>query len=45
LVNDTTRLLGLDGMEVTSVRLDDSDNPMIALVTRDEQAPMLSRVR
>src|SRR3954447_5333726 len=38
LVNDTTRLLGLDGVEVTSVRLDDRDNPMIALVTRDEQA-------
>jgi transposase len=38
LVNDTTRLLGLDGVEVTSVRLDDANNPMIALVTRDEQA-------
>ena len=38
LVNDTTRLLGLDGVEVTSVRLDDANNPMIALVTRDERA-------
>jgi transposase len=38
LANDTTRLLGLDGVEVTSVRLDDDANPMIALVTRDEQA-------
>lgn len=38
LVNDTTRLLRLDGVEVTSVRLDDGDRAMIALITRDEQA-------
>jgi hypothetical protein len=38
LVNDTTRLLGLDGVEASSVWLDDGGNPMIALVARDEQA-------
>lgn len=38
LVNKPTRLLGLDGVAVTSVRLDDDANPMIALVTRDDQA-------
>lgn len=30
LVNDTTRLLGLDGVEVTSVRLEDDANPLDA---------------
>jgi transposase len=38
LVNDTTRLLGLDGVEVTSVRLDEDGNPILTLVTADEQA-------
>lgn len=28
------RLLGLDGVEVIFVRLDDGDNPVVALVTR-----------
>src|SRR5258708_23726818 len=38
LTNDTTRLFGLDGVAVTSVRLDEDDNPMLALVTVDDQA-------
>lgn len=38
MVNDTTRLFGLDGVAVTSVRLDADDNPMLTLITRDEQA-------
>jgi transposase len=33
LVNDATRLLGLDGVEAVSVGLDAELNPMIALVT------------
>jgi transposase len=38
LTNDTTRLFGLDGVAVTSVRLNEDNNPMLALVTTDEQA-------
>ncbi|MBS2545307.1 transposase [Catenulispora sp. NL8] len=37
-MNDTTRLLGLAGVEVIGVELDADDNPMLALVTVDEQA-------
>ena len=33
MVNDTTRLLGLDGVEAVSVELDAERNPLIALVT------------
>ncbi len=33
MVNDTTRLLGLDGVEAVSVGLDAERNPLIALVT------------
>ena len=33
MVNDTTRLLGLDGVEAVSVELDAERNPVIALVT------------
>jgi transposase len=36
LTNDTTRLLGLDGVEVASVELDELDNPLLALVTAAE---------
>jgi len=38
LVNDTTRLFGLCGVEVAGVEADADDNPMLALVTADEQA-------
>ena len=38
MVNDATRLFGLAGVEVASVGLDEDDNPMLALVTADEQA-------
>lgn len=38
MVNDTTRLFGLAGVEVTGVELDADDNLMLALVTVDEQA-------
>jgi transposase len=38
LTNDTTRLFGLAGVVVTSVRLDADDSPMLALVTACEQA-------
>ncbi|WP_194894489.1 ISL3 family transposase [Catenulispora pinistramenti] len=38
MVNDTTRLFGLDGVAVTSVRLGNDASPMLALVTADEQA-------
>lgn len=33
MTNDTTRLLGLDGVEVVSVVLDEFGDPMLALVT------------
>lgn len=33
MVNDTTRLLGLDGVEVARVELDRERKPVIALVT------------
>jgi hypothetical protein len=33
LVNGTTRLLGLDGVEAVSVGLDAERNPLIAMVT------------
>ena len=38
MTNDTTRLLGLEGVEVVSVVLDELDNPMLALVTAVETA-------
>lgn len=38
LAHDMTRLFGLAGVVVTSVELDTDDNPMLALVTVDEQA-------
>ena len=38
MTNDTTRLFGLAGVVLTSVALDDDDNPMPALVPVDEQA-------
>jgi transposase len=38
MTNDTALLFGLAGVDVTSVRLDEDDNPMLALVTVDEQA-------
>jgi hypothetical protein len=38
LTNDTTRLFGLAGVVVASVRLDADDNPMLALVTACEKA-------
>jgi transposase len=38
LTNDATRLLGLDGVAVTSVVTGKDGNPMLALVTVDEQA-------
>jgi transposase len=38
LVNDTTLLFGLDGVQVVRVALDEDDNPMLALVTASEQA-------
>lgn len=38
MVNDTTRLFGLAGVVVASVGLDEDDNPILALVTADEQA-------
>jgi transposase len=37
MVNDTTRLLGLDGLAVTAVA-DGPDGPVVDLVTADEQA-------
>jgi transposase len=37
VVNDTTRLLGLDGLAVVGVA-DDLDGPVVHLVTADEQA-------
>lgn len=36
--NDTTRLLGLGGVQVVGVDLDGDDMPILALVTCDEQA-------
>ena len=33
MAKDTTRLLGLDGVEAVSVELDAERNPLIALVT------------
>jgi transposase len=36
LTNDTTRLLGIEGVEVTSVELDELGNPLLALVTAAE---------
>jgi transposase len=38
LTNDATRLLGLDGVAVTSVVTGKDGNPMLALVTVEEQA-------
>lgn len=38
MVNDTTRLLGLGGVEVVSVEFDAESNPLIALVTASERA-------
>lgn len=38
MTNDATRLLGLDGVAVTSVVTGKDGNPMLALVTVDEQA-------
>jgi transposase len=38
MVNDTTRLLGLDGLVVDRVELDPGGNPIVALSTADEQA-------
>jgi transposase len=38
LVNDTTLLFGLDGVQVVRVALDQDENPMLALVTASEQA-------
>src|SRR5258708_4507120 len=37
MVNDTTRLLGLDGLAVVAVK-DGVDGPVVHLVTADEQA-------
>ena len=37
MVNDTTRLLGLDGLAVVGVA-DGPDGPVVDLVTADEQA-------
>lgn len=33
MTNDTTSLLGLDGVEVFAVEMDEHDNPLLALVT------------
>ncbi|WP_051450234.1 ISL3 family transposase [Actinospica robiniae] len=38
MVNDTTLLFGLDGVQVVRVMLDDDENPILALVTASEQA-------
>ncbi|MDY7091214.1 MAG: ISL3 family transposase [Actinomycetota bacterium] len=38
MVNDTTRLLGLDGLVVDRVELDSDGVPVVALSTGDEQA-------
>ena len=38
MTNDTTLLFGLGGVEVTSVRLEKDDIPIVALTTVDEQA-------
>ena len=38
MVNDTTVLFGLDGVEVVRVVIGEDDNPMLALVTASEQA-------
>jgi transposase len=38
LVNDTTLLFGLDGVEVVRVVIGEDDNPLLALVTATEQA-------
>lgn len=38
MVNDTTLLFGLDGVEVVRVVIGEDDNPMLALVTASEQA-------
>jgi transposase len=38
LTNDTTRLFGLEGVEVVSVEIDEDDNPMLALITAADQA-------
>ncbi|MFJ1675073.1 hypothetical protein ACIODT_08600 [Streptomyces sp. NPDC088251] len=37
MANDTTRLLGLDGLAVVGVA-DDTDGPVVHLVTADERA-------
>jgi transposase len=37
VVNDTTRLLGLDGLAVVGVA-DDGEDPVVHLVTADDQA-------
>ena len=36
MTNDTTRLLGLEGVEVVAVEFDEHGNPMFALVTAAE---------
>jgi hypothetical protein len=38
LTNDTTRLFGLEGVEVVSVEIDEDDHPMLALITAADQA-------
>lgn len=38
MVNDTTLLFGLDGVQVARVALDQDENPVLALVTACEQA-------
>jgi hypothetical protein len=38
LTNDTTRLFGLEGLEVVSVEINEDDSPMLALVTACEKA-------
>jgi transposase len=38
LVNDTTLLFGLEGVQVAHVSLDEDENPVLALVTGFEQA-------
>lgn len=38
MVNDTTLLFGLDGVQVVRVALDEDDIPMLALVTASKQA-------
>ena len=38
MTDDTTRLFGLEGVEVVSVEIDEDDNPMLALITAADQA-------